>query len=211
MCSHPIPQPLRFKELAYRFRVRRAGESKVDSVMAWDYVMLLLDKLVGRWIPARFLAFSIVGAVGVAVHFAILTLVFQGLHRSFVAGQAIATLGAMTFNYAVNNALTYRDMRLRGLLWLRGWASFVLACSIGGAANLGVASMVYGLGPRMAPRRGGGNIDRGGLELCRHDAADVGPAPALRIDDGRPPRFTESGTRILRATAEYFADSGRDL
>jgi dolichol-phosphate mannosyltransferase len=140
------PQPLRFKELAYRFRVRRAGESKVDSVMAWDYVMLLLDKLVGRWIPARFLAFSIVGAVGVAVHFAILTLVFQGMHRSFVAGQAVATLGAMTFNYAVNNALTYRDMRLRGLLWLRGWVSFVLACSIGGSANLGVASMVYGLG-----------------------------------------------------------------
>lgn len=146
-----FPRPLRYKELPYRFRVRRAGESKVDSVMAWDYIMLLLDKLVGRWIPARFLAFSIVGAAGVAVHFAILTMVFRGMHRGFVVGQAVATLGAMTFNYTVNNALTYRDMRLRGLSWLRGWASFVLACSIGGAANLGVASMAYGLGRGWLP------------------------------------------------------------
>jgi dolichol-phosphate mannosyltransferase len=139
-------QPLRFQELAYRFRVRRAGVSKLDSVTAWDYIMLLLDKTIGRWIPVRFLAFSIVGAAGVAVHFAVLALVFQTLQRGFVAGQAIATLSAMTFNYAVNNVLTYRDMRLRGRRWLRGWASFVLACSIGGFANLGVASTVYGLG-----------------------------------------------------------------
>jgi dolichol-phosphate mannosyltransferase len=151
-----FPRPLRYKELPYRFRVRRAGESKVDSVMAWDYVMLLLDKLVGRWIPARFLAFSIVGAVGVAVHFAIFTIIFQGMHRRFVVGQALATLGAMTFNYTVNNALTYRDMRLRGLLWLRGWVSFVLACSIGGAANLGLASMVYGLGRGWFPAAAAG-------------------------------------------------------
>jgi dolichol-phosphate mannosyltransferase len=141
-----FPRPLKFEELAYRFRVRRAGESKLDSVTAWDYVMLLLDKLIGHWIPVRFLAFSIVGAMGVAVHLAVLTLVFQGMHRGFVVGQAAAALGAMTFNYAVNNVLTYRDMRLRGARWLRGWASFVLACSIGGVANLGVASTVYGLG-----------------------------------------------------------------
>jgi dolichol-phosphate mannosyltransferase len=145
------PQPLRYKELAYRFRVRRAGESKLDSLTTWDYVMLLLDKLIGRWIPVRFLAFSIVGAVGVAVHFAVLTLVFRGLHRGFVEGQAVATFCAMTFNYAVNNVLTYRDMRLRGVRWLRGWVSFVLACSIGGFANLGVAATVYGLGRGWLP------------------------------------------------------------
>jgi dolichol-phosphate mannosyltransferase len=141
-----FPGTLRFKELSYHFKARRAGESKLDSVTAWDYLMLLLDKMVGRWIPVRFLAFSIVGAVGLAVHLAVLTVVFQGLHHGFVAGQAIATLCAMTFNYMVNNVLTYRDMRLRGMRWLRGWVTFVLACSIGGLANLGVASTVYALG-----------------------------------------------------------------
>jgi dolichol-phosphate mannosyltransferase len=146
-----FPQPLRFKELPYRFGVRRAGESKLDSVTAWDYLMLLLDKLIGHWIPVRFLAFSIVGAMGVAVHFGALTLVFQGLHRGFVTGQAVATLCAMTFNYAVNNVLTYRDMRLRGWRWFGGWVSFVLACSIGGVANLGVASTIYSLGRGWLP------------------------------------------------------------
>jgi len=140
------PKPLRYEELPYRFRLRRAGESKLDSVTAWDYAMLLLDKLVGRFVPVRFLAFSIVGATGVAVHFAVLSVVFQLLHRSFVEGQASATLCAMTFNFAVNNVLTYRDMRLKGKRWIRGWISFVLACSIGGFANLGVAYTVYGLG-----------------------------------------------------------------
>jgi len=139
-------EPLRFKELAYRFKVRRAGTSKLDSVTAWDYAMLLLDKLVGHLIPVRFLAFSIVGAVGVVVHFTVLMLVFQGLHRGFVAGQWVATFSAMTFNYAVNNVLTYRDMRLRGMRWLRGWVSFVLACSIGGFANVGIATTIYDRG-----------------------------------------------------------------
>ena len=139
------PRPLRFKELAYGFKARRAGDSKLDSVTAWDYAMLLLDKSFGGWIPVRFLTFSVVGAVGLAVHLGVLTSVFQGLHRSFVAAQAIATLCAMSFNYAVNNVLTYRDMRLRGARWLRGWATFVLACSFGGLANIGVASTVYAM------------------------------------------------------------------
>jgi dolichol-phosphate mannosyltransferase len=137
------PKALRFHELAYRFRPRNAGESKLDSVIAWDYAMLLLDKSIGRLVPVRFLAFSIVGTLGVAVHFAVLTVLLQGLHRTFVVSQASAVLCAMTFNFAVNNVLTYRDMRLHGAKWLRGWLSFVLACSIGGLANVGLASWLY--------------------------------------------------------------------
>jgi dolichol-phosphate mannosyltransferase len=48
-----FPQPLRFKELQYRFRHRHAGESKLDSVVAWKYMMLLLDKRIARCIPVR--------------------------------------------------------------------------------------------------------------------------------------------------------------
>jgi dolichol-phosphate mannosyltransferase len=144
-------EPLRFKELAYRFRLRQAGESKLDSVSAWDYLMLLLDKLVGRWIPVRFLAFSIVGTAGVAVHFALLGLVFKGLKQPFIEGETVATLCAMTFNYTVNNVLTYRDMRLRGIRWWGGWLSFVLACSVGGFANVGIASALYGSGRGWLP------------------------------------------------------------
>ena len=141
-----FPRPLRFKELPYTFRMRRAGQSKLDSVTAWDYAMLLLDKLVGRWIPVRFLAFSIVGALGVTVHFSVFTVFFHLLQRGFVAAQTAAVLCAMTFNFAVNNVLTYRDRRLVGMQWLRGWVSFVLACSIGGFANVGLSATVFRLG-----------------------------------------------------------------
>jgi dolichol-phosphate mannosyltransferase len=141
-----FPQPLRFKELPYRFRHRHAGKSKLDSLVAWDYAMLLLDKRIGRSVPVRLLAFSTVGAMGAAVHIAIISLLFQ-FPLTFVTGQAIATLCAMTFNFAVNNILTYRDRRLRGLRWLRGWVSFALACSVGGLVNVCVASFFYRMNP----------------------------------------------------------------
>lgn len=136
-------EKLRFRELAYRFRNRHAGESKLDSVTAWDYLMLLIDKMTGHIVPVRFVAFCIVGALGVGVHFAALTLITRIFGATFIEGQAAATLCAMTFNFALNNVLTYRDRQLRGWRWLRGWASFVLACSVGGFANLGAAQAMY--------------------------------------------------------------------
>jgi dolichol-phosphate mannosyltransferase len=137
------PRPLRFRELSYSFGVRHAGESKFDSASAWDYAMLVLDKLVGRWVPVRFLAFSIVGSLGVVVHFAVLSLCFTVLKDTFLASQGVAIAAAMTFNFAVNNLLTYRDRRLRGLKWVRGWVTFLLACSVGALMNLGLAGSLY--------------------------------------------------------------------
>jgi dolichol-phosphate mannosyltransferase len=149
-------QPLRFKELPYNFRLRQAGDSKLDSLTAWTYAMLLLDKLVGHIVPVRFIAFCIVGAVGVAVHFSILSLLFRLNQLSFFAAQAIATVFTMTFNFAVNNVLTYRDQRLRGMRWLRGWLSFNLACGLGACMNVSLASYLNGAtGSRYLPALAG--------------------------------------------------------
>ncbi len=137
------PRPLRFVELPYTFRSRQAGESKLDSKVVWDYLMLLADKLVGRFVPVRFLAFSAVGGLGVGVHLVTLALVFRGLGVDFVSAQVIATLVAMTFNYVVNNSLTYRDRRRRGWRFLTGWLSFALACSVGAFANVGIAAWLF--------------------------------------------------------------------
>jgi len=138
------PRPLSFAELPYEFRSRMAGESKLDTQAAWDYGMLLLDKLIGHIIPVRFVAFSLVGVVGIFVHLGVLGLLFKHLGTDFVASQAVATLAAMTSNFALNNALTYRDRRLTGWRWLRGWLSFSLACSVGAIANVGIASYLFG-------------------------------------------------------------------
>ena len=46
------PRPLRFAEVPYQFRPRTYGESKLDTMVAWEYGMLLADKMFGRFIPA---------------------------------------------------------------------------------------------------------------------------------------------------------------
>lgn len=137
------PHPLRFRELPYHFRERFAGSSKLDTTVAWEYLMMLLDKLIGHIVPARFIAFSLVGGFGVLVHLLVLSTFYRGFAASFMISQTTATLVAMTSNFLMNNFLTYRDMRLSGWGLLRGWISFVLACSIGAIANVGVAAYLY--------------------------------------------------------------------
>ena len=135
--------PLRIVEVPYRFRDRFAGESKLDEMVIWEYGMLLADKTVGRFVPARFLAFSIIGGLGVFVHMAVLALLLKRLEFGFTLAQSIATGIAMVFNFGLNNLLTYRDRRLRGWAWLRGLVSFMIACSIGALANVGIATYLF--------------------------------------------------------------------
>ncbi len=52
----------------------------------------------------------------------------------------------MTANFFMNNVITYRDQRLRGWEWLGGWVSFVLACSVGALANVGIATYLLDRG-----------------------------------------------------------------
>jgi dolichol-phosphate mannosyltransferase len=136
-------KPLRFVELPYRFGARHAGESKLDSHVAWDFGMLLLDKLIGHWIPVRFVSFAMIGAMGVGVHMTVLTTLFKSGLTAFAVGQAVATGVAMVFNFLVNNALTYRDRRLRGRKMLTGMGTFALVCSVGALANVGIADYLF--------------------------------------------------------------------
>jgi dolichol-phosphate mannosyltransferase len=137
------PRPLRFLELPYAFRMRRVGESKLDTTAVWDFALLLMDKTIGHVVPARFLSFTLVGLLGVAIHLLILGIALKELHSSFATGQAIATGAAMVMNFTINNAVTYSDQRLRGWRWMRGLLSFVAVCSVGALANVGVASYVF--------------------------------------------------------------------
>jgi dolichol-phosphate mannosyltransferase len=135
---------LRLRELPYEFRTRQHGESKLDALVTWEYLMLIADKLFGRIVPVRFLMFLVVGGLGVFVHFAALSLALKGFGAEFRAAQAIATVVAMTFNFFLNNLLTYRDRRLKGVgPVLKGLLSFYAVCSVGAVANVEVASLAY--------------------------------------------------------------------
>lgn len=133
----------RIREVAYTFRNRTHGESKLDSAVVLQYLLMLVDKKIGHIVPTRFVLFAAVGASGVLVHMATLATIL-GLAGSFKVGQAVATLVAMTFNFFVNNVLTYRDKRLRGFGPVaKGLVSFWLVCAIGAVSNVGVASVLF--------------------------------------------------------------------
>jgi dolichol-phosphate mannosyltransferase len=136
------PAVLRVAEVPYTFRERLHGESKVDSLVMWDFGMLLAEKTIGRYIPVRFFAFTLVGGAGVLVHMAVLA-ALRNAQVGFSNAQAIATVVAMIFNFWLNNLLTYRDRRLRGTSWVTGLLSFMAACGLGAVANVGIASYLF--------------------------------------------------------------------
>jgi dolichol-phosphate mannosyltransferase len=135
------PTPYRFKEVPYTFRDRLRGESKLDGAVAWEYLMLLVDKTVGRWVPARFVLFALVGTLGLLLHLAVLRAMLVALN--FPTSQAIATAVAMISNFSINNALTYRDRRLRGWKLVGGLVTFCAVCGIGAIANVRLASAAF--------------------------------------------------------------------
>lgn len=136
------PQPLKVVELPFTFRERNAGSSKLDSTVAIDLAMMLADKSIGRWIPARLLMFGLVGAIGLVVHLSLLS-IGLAVGAGFSTAMALAVVGAITFNFVLNNSLTYRDRRLKGAAWLWGLVSFYAVCGIGAIANVGVGSIAF--------------------------------------------------------------------
>ena len=145
-----VEAPLRIKEFPMNFAARAEGESKLDRTVIFEFLVGLYDKWLGRIIPTRFALFGTVGAMGVVVQFAMLFFVLNVIlgepfkyghwdsdRTTFNIANAAASVTAMTFNFTLNNELTYADKRLRGLLrWLRGWAKFALTCSVGVLASV---------------------------------------------------------------------------
>ena len=135
-------RPVRLREVRYRFRERLHGRSKLDVNTLLEYLVLVCDKLLGTLVPARFVVFSLVGSLGVLVHLAVVGLLLRR-GMDFLPAQAAATVLAMTSNFALNNRLTFRDLRLSGWGFLRGLASFYAACAVGALVNFQFAGYLY--------------------------------------------------------------------
>jgi dolichol-phosphate mannosyltransferase len=134
---------LRTVEVPFTFGSRQHGESKLDSMVALDFLGLVLAKLTHDVISLRFLLFAMVGSIGLVVHLVALFITLEVFKQPFAEAQAVGALVAMTSNFILNNFLTYRDQRLKGFAILRGLLLFYLVCSVGLFANVGVAFSVY--------------------------------------------------------------------
>ncbi len=130
------PHPVRLAEVGYTFRLRQHGESKLDLVVGIEYLILVLNKRLGAGIPAPLALYLLVGLIGLATHLLVLFVLTQVFRLDFVTSQIAATFAAMIENFVLNNLITFRDRRFRGLGILGGGARFVAACSFGAWANV---------------------------------------------------------------------------
>jgi len=138
--------PLKVIEQPFAFQPRLYGKSKLDTLVVFEFLGLLVAKLSRDLLSIRFMSFSFVGATGLIVHlWALQQALFLGL--AFDWSQTVAAYIAMTSNFVLNNQLTYRDRRLKGLSALRGLLTFYAVCSVGTVANVGVANWIYGSRP----------------------------------------------------------------
>jgi len=133
---------LRTVELPSAFHERQHGESKLDSKIALDFTALVTAKLTNDAVSARFLLFCLVGLTGIAVHLSVLS-VLLAASLSFGPAQALATVGAIAWNFVLNNLFTYRDQRLTGWHFVTGLIRFQVICAIGAISNVGIATWIY--------------------------------------------------------------------
>ena len=134
--------PLRIVELPYSFAQRQSGESKMGGLVVMEYLGLVLARVSGNLISPRALLFFIVGASGLVVNLAVWWL-GRRLGLSFAIAQTVAGVVAMTSNFLINNQITYRDRRLKGLRLLIGYLRFCALCGVGLIANVAVGDLIF--------------------------------------------------------------------
>ena len=137
-----IGNKVKYKEISFNFKARKFGESKLDAMVVWEYLLLLWETRFGKIIPARFLSFCTIGGTGVLTHLMVL-FVLKTYGISFILSQSIATFSAMTSNFFLNNILTYRDRQKKGLQAFKALIIFYITCGLGAVANVGIANYLY--------------------------------------------------------------------
>jgi dolichol-phosphate mannosyltransferase len=119
----------------------RQAPRQSELKLALELTALMMAKFTGDAVSIRFLLFCLVGLSGVGVHLALLDAALFA--APFTAAQTTATIGAMVWNFTLNNAVTYGDQRLTGWSYLTGLVRFMIICGIGAVSNVGVASFIY--------------------------------------------------------------------
>ena len=97
------------------------------------------------------------GSTGLVIHLSILRVLLAAA-LSFGAAQTLATVGAITWNFVINNLFTYRDQRLSGWHFLTGFIRFQVICVVGAISNVGIATWILRLQQRVVGRGNGGAL-----------------------------------------------------
>lgn len=141
-----MPEGTQWQELPYTMKKRQHGDSKLDATVSLELILLLIYKVIlGRILPYRFLAFSIVGLTGVFVNLFAMMIFHRLMDMQFLKAQVISTLIAMTSNYILNNMFTFKNLQLKGRQFLLGLVSFYITCSVGAVVGVAVSQLLFDL------------------------------------------------------------------
>ena len=97
-----------------------------------DLLWRLVDKLRG------YIKYSLVGMVGVGIHFGVLWLLTEQAHLWYMGSAAIAILLASTNNYFLNYHWTFKDRKGSISNHFVGWFKFLLSIGMTEALYLGL-------------------------------------------------------------------------
>jgi dolichol-phosphate mannosyltransferase len=132
-----------------RFACRQEGASKLSPGVAWDYAMMIADKLIGHIVPVRLVAFAIVGIGALSLHLAAMAALVAGGSDVIVA-HAIATALALLAVYTIDNLIAHKPRPRRGLRWAGGLIGFAATSAIGALASVGIAMAAQAQGSSWA-------------------------------------------------------------
>jgi len=133
------------QEITFEFNKRHSGFSKLDNKIIIDFIYLIIDKLIGWIVPARYILYSIVGSLGVIVQIVSFYLIYNQLNLFFSISNIISIFIAMNFNYNLNNIFTYSDLRLRGKKYIKGMFLFYFFCGFGALLNFFTSQIIFSL------------------------------------------------------------------
>lgn len=132
---------IKYDEIPFNFQPRFSGTSKLNNKIVIDFVYLVLDKTIGKFIPARYIIYSFVGLTG--AFFQLLSFYFLFKILNFNLSLIISIIIAMSINFILNNEFTYSDLKLKRLNFFYGLIKFYFFCSFGALFNFLTAKLTF--------------------------------------------------------------------
>ena len=124
------------KEVPYTFVNRKYGESKFSYQQIKDYLLQLIDLYFYKF--QRFIKFCLVGASGVAVHFAVLYSLTDFAQLFYLLSAITAVIIASISNYILNHVWSFRDRRSAVKNHFIGWLKYNSTSFITDAMYIGL-------------------------------------------------------------------------
>jgi dolichol-phosphate mannosyltransferase len=137
--SCPDGRQLTVSEIPIKFLNRHSGESKLRKTVMLEFMGTYVTRMVERVIPLSFIKFSMIGALGVLLHYLILSFFLKLSGFDFAVSQLVTSYLVMVSNFLLNNRYTFSANRLFGGQLVFGLMKFMFFCSFGALISLSFA------------------------------------------------------------------------